>query len=40
MEEALADAVDVPESDAHKGVAADELDGWMRYFGVEPEEEE
>ena len=40
MEEALADAVDVRESDVHKGVATEELGGWMRYFGVEPEDEE
>ena len=38
MEEALADTA--PEPDTNKGVATEELDGWMRYFGVAPEDEE
>ena len=38
MDEALPDAA--PESDTGKGVETEELDGWMRYFGVEPEDEE
>ncbi len=39
MEEALAETGQAPEHEARKGVAAEELDGWMRYFGVGPEDE-
>jgi predicted RNA-binding protein with PIN domain len=39
MDEALAEAEGAPESDVHKVVAAEELDGWMRYFGVADEDE-
>jgi predicted RNA-binding protein with PIN domain len=41
MEEALAEAESGrPAPDAQKGVAAEELDGWMRYFGVAPEDDD
>jgi predicted RNA-binding protein with PIN domain len=40
MEEATAGAGEPPEPEARQGVAAEELDGWMRYFGVGPEDEE
>ena len=40
MEEALGDAAAAPEPDAQKGVAAEELDVWMRYFGVAAEDDE
>ena len=40
MEEALAQAAEPPANDVHKGVATEELDGWMRYFGVATEDEE
>ncbi|HEX8143057.1 MAG TPA: NYN domain-containing protein [Pyrinomonadaceae bacterium] len=39
MEEALAQARDEPEADARPDVAAEEMDGWMRYFGVSPEDD-
>lgn len=40
VEETLAEAVDATDPDAAKGVADDEMDGWMRYFGVAPEDDE
>jgi predicted RNA-binding protein with PIN domain len=40
MEEALAEAEPAPDAEDHKGVADEELGGWMRYFGVAPEDEE
>jgi predicted RNA-binding protein with PIN domain len=40
MEEALSEAAGGHESDAGQDVAAGEVDGWMRYFGVGPEEDD
>jgi predicted RNA-binding protein with PIN domain len=39
MEEATAEGGQPPEHDARQGVASEELDGWMRYFGVDSEDE-
>jgi predicted RNA-binding protein with PIN domain len=39
MDEALAEAVGAPESGEKAEVAAEEMDSWMRYFGVGPEDE-
>lgn len=40
MEEARAKSKHAPDTDARAGVAHNELGGWMRYFGVAPEEDE
>ncbi|HEV2914988.1 MAG TPA: NYN domain-containing protein [Pyrinomonadaceae bacterium] len=40
MEEALSEAGGEPEDEGGQGVAAREVDGWMRYFGVGPEDDE
>ncbi|MGB7923091.1 MAG: NYN domain-containing protein [Pyrinomonadaceae bacterium] len=39
MDEAVAEAGSEAGTDAATGVADDEMDGWMRYFGVAPEDE-
>jgi predicted RNA-binding protein with PIN domain len=39
MDEAVAEAGQAVDPDAIKGVPDDEMDGWMRYFGVAPEDE-
>jgi predicted RNA-binding protein with PIN domain len=39
MDEALAETESAPESGEQAEVAAEEMDGWMRYFGVGPEDE-
>ena len=39
MEESLAEAGHAPDAEDHKGVADEELGGWMRYFGVAPEDD-
>jgi predicted RNA-binding protein with PIN domain len=40
MDEASAEAGHATDTKRVKGVADDEMDGWMRYFGVAPEDEE
>ena len=40
MEETLVGAEQAMEAEAHPGVAAEEVDGWMRYFGVAAEDDE
>jgi predicted RNA-binding protein with PIN domain len=39
MNEALAEAGETTDTDRQEGVADEELDTWMRYFGVAPEDE-
>ena len=39
MEEALAEAEAAPPTDSNQEVVTEELDGWMRYFGVAPEDD-
>jgi predicted RNA-binding protein with PIN domain len=40
MEQALSQAEDETEANAIVGLETEEVDGWMRYFGVGPEDEE
>ena len=40
MEEILAEAGRTPEVEARRGVAAEEVSGWMRYFGVAAEDDD
>jgi predicted RNA-binding protein with PIN domain len=40
MEETLVEAEQLLEAEARPGVAAEEMDGWMRYFGVAAEDDE
>lgn len=40
MEDTLAEAEGKPEVEARRGVAAEEVSGWMRYFGVAAEDDE
>jgi predicted RNA-binding protein with PIN domain len=40
MDEATAEAGHAADTETVNGVADDEMDGWMRYFGVAPEDDE
>jgi predicted RNA-binding protein with PIN domain len=40
MDDALREAEDATENDARPVVAAEEVDGWMRYFGVGPDDDD
>lgn len=40
MEDALAQAEGGPQGEARPGVVAGEVDGWLRYFGVGPDDDE